>query len=61
MKYLPFLKRLHVETQVCLVLLLLMGMILKHTGLGAMATVESIIRQVDTCLPAKSLQEVTVN
>lgn len=58
MKYLQFLKHWHVETQVCTLTITENQSVC--VGIGAMATVDSIVRKVDAYLPSvTSLQNVT--
>ena len=60
MKYLLFLKHLHVEIQVCT--LTITENQSMYVGIGAMATVDSIVRKVDAYLPSvTSLQTVTTD
>ena len=60
MKYLLFLKQLHVEIQVCT--LTITENQSMYVGIGAMATVDSIVRKVDAYLPSvTSLQTVTTD
>ena len=60
MKYLQFLKHLHVETQVCTCTITENQSVC--VGIGAMATVDSIVRKVDEYLPSiTSLQNAATD